>query len=140
LRINQFIKFADEVTHPFSLQDIRKVRNNKKEASKMELRCKELEKDEYPSRPYSSRHLDKNGIPLFYYLGERIEDEPPKRYTLTTNSTQNFWKQLEGRQQHHLNDAVRNGRRIINDGFDVSSSIPAFCSSAYKSFLFSGTS
>jgi hypothetical protein len=67
LQIDQFIKFADEVTHLFSLQDIRKVQNNKKEVSKVELRCKELEKDEYPSHPYSSKHLDKNGIALFYY-------------------------------------------------------------------------
>jgi hypothetical protein len=140
LRIDKFIKFADEITHPFSLQDIRNVRNNKEEASKMELWCKELEKDGYPSRPFSGKHLDKNGVPFFYYLGQRIEGEPPKRYTLTTDSTQNFWKQLEGRQQYHLDRAERNGQKVITDGFDVSISIPVFCSSAYMSFLFSRSS
>ena len=96
LGIHKFITFADKITLLF----ICKVRNNKKTATKMEEWCKELKKDKYLSCPsFSTQYFNKKGVPISFYLGERIEDEPPKSYILTTWSEQNFITQLEGQQQ-----------------------------------------
>jgi hypothetical protein len=125
LCIEKFIEFADIVTLPFSLQDLREVRKNKQTASKMEELCKELD-NKYPSRPFSAKYYDKNGVPILFYLGERIVGEPPKSYTLTTCSKKNIITQLEGRRQSNLDAAVRNKQKLVVDGFDVSFSFPTF--------------
>lgn len=125
LRIKKFLEFSDKITIPVTLEELRAVANNKNTRDELEQWCQQLEKKRHPSRPISAQYLDKNGVPLFYYLGERIEDEPPKEYTLTDDRWQNFEKQVEKRQQIHLASAKREGKEIICDGFKVS--FMSFC-------------
>jgi hypothetical protein len=125
MHVEKFLKFADKITIPFTLDELHSTKKNKKIKKDIETWCKELEKRSHASRPFSAQYFDKNGVPTFYYLGQRIEDEPPMEYTLRINRPWgNFNQQLENWELRHLGEAKRQGKKIISDGLDVSSSIP----------------
>ena len=126
MHIQKFLDFADKITLPVTLEELRTVAHDKKRKNELQKRCELLEKKYQPSHPFSTYYLDKNQIPLFYYLGDQIADEPRKEYMLTNNHWENFDKQMENRQQIHLASAKREGKMIICNGFEVSFSLFSF--------------
>ena len=128
MRIRKFVEFADKITLPFSLDELIAAKSCQKNEERLHDRCKELERDVNPSRPYSGIWDDSKGRRLLCYLGERIVGEPAMNYALSDNHASNLAAQLLNRQERHLQEADRQGRRVVCDGLDVSFSFPSFVS------------
>ena len=121
LRVKQFIKFADKITLPFSLEELRL---SCKDTHYLGDLCKKLEKNNVAARSVSAQYFDKNSAPLFYYFGERVKDEAPKEYALQKDKFwENYHLQLENRGDDYLREAKQQGKVIIKDGVAVSLSI-----------------
>jgi hypothetical protein len=128
MRIRKFVEFADKITLPFSLDELIATKSCKKNEERLHARCKELERDVNPSRPYSGIWDDSKGRRVLCYLGERIVGEPAMNYALSDNHASNLAMQLLNRQERHLQEADRQGRQVVCDGLDVSFSFPTFVS------------
>lgn len=126
MRIRKFLEYSDEITLPFTLEELWSVRNDPKTEARMLERCKELEKDKYECRPFSGKYLDKNRVPVFFYLGDRIKGDRPLQYALTDDPAKNLRMQLQNREERHLHIARNRGEEIVTDGIQVSSLSPLF--------------
>ena len=124
LRVEKFSKFADKITLPFSLADLQALKGDGPTEKRLEARCAQLAKHRIASRPFSAQYFDKHGIPLLFYLGERIADDPPLEYTLSEKEIGKGWgnvdKQLKNRKVLDLSLAKKEGKQIFSDGLDVS--------------------
>jgi hypothetical protein len=124
LRIEKFCQFADKITLPFSLADLRSLKDDPATEKLLEARSKQLAKNRIPSRPFSAQYFGRDGIPLVFYLGERIADDPRLEYALSEEEMGKGWgnvdKQLENRTVLDLAHAKRQGKQIFSDGLDVS--------------------
>jgi hypothetical protein len=83
LHIEKFCQFADKITLPFSLSDVRAIKHNPLREQRLDARCQQLAKNHISSRSFSAQYFGKDGIPMFFYLGQRIADDPPLEYTLS---------------------------------------------------------
>jgi hypothetical protein len=118
LRVKQFVKFADKITLPFSLEELRLT---SKDAGDLAHWCKQLEKNNRAAHCVSAQYLDNNSTPLFYYFGERVKDEVPKEYALQKEKFwENYHLQLENHGEDYLRHAKEQGKTIIKDGIAVS--------------------
>jgi hypothetical protein len=118
LRVKQFVKFADKITLPFSLEELRLASIF---AGDLAHWCKQLEKNNRAARCVSTQYLDNNSTPLFYYFGERVKDEVPKEYALQKEKFwENYHLQLENHGEDYLRRAKEQGKTIIKDGIAVS--------------------
>ena len=62
---------------------------------KLEARCAQLAKHCIASCPFSAQYFDKHGVPLLYYLGERIADDHPLEYTLSEEEMGMGWGNVD---------------------------------------------
>ena len=124
--ICKFLEYSDEITLPFTLEELRLVRNDPKSEARMLERCKELEEDKYECQPFSGKYLDKNRVPVLFYLGDWIKGDRPLQYTLTDDPAKKFCMQLQNRGERHLCYAWNHGEEIVTDGIQVSSLSPLF--------------
>jgi hypothetical protein len=123
-RIVKFTECADRITLPFSLADLRAVRNDKNTINYLEGRSRQLESGKYPSRAVSAQYFDTDGVPLLFYLAERVYDEPPLKYTLKPATEpgahqHNFNLQVANRDINYISRARKAFKRIVSDGIAV---------------------
>jgi peptide methionine sulfoxide reductase MsrB len=99
------------------------MRGNKQMEEQLEARCIQLAQNRQPSRPFSAQYWGRDGKPLFFYLGERIEDECPLEYHLSKEEMGKGWgnfdKQLKNRTAADLSLAKKEGKQIFYDGLAV---------------------
>ncbi len=130
LRVQQFVQFADKIVVPFSIEELRAMSKGEDTQNLLLDWCETLEKRRRDSRPFSAQFFDKNGIPIFFYMGERIKDDPPREIVLQKDAFwQNYYLQLEGRGTEDLRLAKKEGKEIVCDGLAVSLSPLPFRSS-----------
>lgn len=124
MRIEKFCQFADKITLPFTLAELRAIKDDAPTEKRLEARCKQLAKNRIPSRPFSAQYFGRDGVPLVFYLGERIADDPRLEYTLSEEEMGKGWgnvdKQLKNRAVLDLSRAKKQGKQIFSDGLDVS--------------------
>ena len=76
-RLNFYMRNAQKIRLPVTLAELQKPLSPKKQAD-LERICTEELGDQQPARATSAQYLDRNGEPIFFYLGHRvITDEPP---------------------------------------------------------------
>jgi hypothetical protein len=125
MRVQQFVQFADKITVPFKLAELTAVSKDPATEKVLKRWCDTLEKPRYQSRPFSGQYFDEDGKPFFYYMGDRIKNDPPKEYTLKKDAFwENFYLQLQDRSDEDLRLARKAGKEIVCDGLSVS--LPSF--------------
>lgn len=64
-RIKKYLEDTDRIHLPFTLEDLRKAKNNPKTKKKLQKCCERLAQSDIPSRPFSAIYLDANGKLIF---------------------------------------------------------------------------
>jgi hypothetical protein len=120
-RMKQYLDNVDKIYLPFTLEELTNAKNDSTIKKKLQEICNHLRQSNVPSRPFSVQYLDKNGEPIFYYLGERIEGKRPKEIHLweDENGNNNFHRQFKKRTMVDLLKARNRGKKILHDGIAV---------------------
>jgi hypothetical protein len=64
-RIKKYMEDTDRIHLPFTLEDLRKAKNDPKTKKKLQKCCEQLAQSDIPSRPFSAIYLDANGKLIF---------------------------------------------------------------------------
>jgi hypothetical protein len=78
------MKYADRYRLPFTLEELKAKNNEGNSALQngLDFNCKILERENYPSRPFSAQYYDKEDKPLFFYFGVRWYDDQVRFHQL----------------------------------------------------------
>lgn len=120
-RMKQYLQNVDKIYLPFTLEELTDVKNDSTIKKKLQKICDLLRQSNVPSHPFSTQYLDKNGEPIFYYLGERIEGKLPRKIHLweDENGNNNFHRQFKKCTMVDLLKAKNRGKKILHDGIAV---------------------
>lgn len=132
-RLSDFLSYADQYQLPFTLAELKAERDGDLQEKYEEI-CSQLDDKFHRSRPFSAQYFDKAGEPLFFYFGVRWADD--KVCTSSSSAmkmltacqtvkqriklTGDFSLQYKDRSNRHLNEGIKNGRIVVQDGIAVS--------------------
>jgi hypothetical protein len=63
-RMKKYLENTDRIYLPFTLEDLRKGKNDPKTKKKLQKCCELLAQSNVPSRPFSAQYFDANGKPI----------------------------------------------------------------------------
>jgi len=135
-KIQKYMEHVDVYQADVTLEELQKAKSKTKFKSVMEENSKAL-LDEGPTRPFSTKILDRNGRPIFFYVGLRWKEkegtnasrEPVRPSTPLTNQILIHMKKkpiplkkiYDERTEEVLNKGLAEGKQVVHDGLDVAS-------------------
>lgn len=132
-RFAKFMKFAQRIILPVSLEELKKPLKPQEVKRLNEICDNELGPSQ-PARSTSAIYLDRNHVPVLFYFGKRIvhpKGQPPvsKRLCFLYGSLKNPQQPIDAKDQfRELTDQQRtailiSGGKLIHDGIHVSAAI-----------------
>jgi hypothetical protein len=81
-RLQYYIQNAQTIRLPVTLEELQKPLTSNKQAKLMSICDNELGEGK-PARATSAQYVDRNGVPILFYLGHRVvTDKAPVLYSI----------------------------------------------------------
>jgi hypothetical protein len=80
----KYLQSAPVFTVDVTLEELTALNTNKEMKASLQKLCIKMEHESWETQAFSATWVDKNGVPLFYYLSHRMRDQEKVSYFLLT--------------------------------------------------------